>query len=211
MKDKSGSIFDAKAAAWDEDASKVKLANDISDTIMREIALARDMNVLDYGCGSGLVTFKLQPFVKSITGMDSSKGMLEVLRSKVERQNLKNVHISFMDLEQCTEVNDMFHLIVSSMALHHIKEPARLLKRFYDLLLPGGCLGIADLDREDGAFHKDNTGVVHFGFERPQLKRLLEEAGFSKVRDVTATTAIRIDKENSRREFSVFLMIAERE
>ena len=211
MKDKNGSIFDVKAAAWDEDASKVKLANDISDTIMREIALARDMNVLDYGCGSGLVTFKLQPFVKSITGMDSSKGMLEVLRSKVERQNLKNVHISFMDLEQCTEVNDMFHLIVSSMALHHIKEPARLLKRFYDLLLPGGCLGIADLDREDGAFHKDNTGVVHFGFERPQLKRLLEEAGFSKVRDVTATTAIRIDKENSRREFSVFLMIAERE
>jgi ubiquinone/menaquinone biosynthesis C-methylase UbiE len=211
MKDKNGSIFDVKAAAWDEDASKVKLANDISDTIMREIAPARDMNVLDYGCGSGLVTFKLQPFVKSITGMDSSKGMLEVLRSKVERHNLKNVHIRFMDLEQCAEVNDMFHLIVSSMALHHIKEPARLLKRFYDLLLPGGSLGIADLDREDGAFHKDNTGVVHFGFERPQLKRLLEEAGFSKVRDVTAATVTRIDKENSRREFPVFLMIAERE
>jgi len=58
------------------------------------------------------------------------------------------------------------------MTLHHIEEPARLLKRFYDLLLPGGILGIADLDMEDGAFHKDNTGVVHFGFERMQLKGL---------------------------------------
>jgi len=70
------------------------------------------MNVLDYGCGSGLVTLKIQPLVKSITGMGQFRGMLEVLRSKVERQNLKNVHIRFMDLEQCTEANDAFHLIV---------------------------------------------------------------------------------------------------
>jgi SAM-dependent methyltransferase len=124
---------------------------------------------------------------------------------------LTNAAAIALDLSSDPVPDSRFDLIVSSMALHHIKEPARLLKRFYDLLLPGGCLGIADLDREDGAFHKDNTGVAHFGFERPQLKRLLEEAGFSKVRDITATTAIRIDKENSRREFSVFLMIAERE
>ena len=208
MKYQNGSIFDAKAAAWDEDPFKVKLANDISATIMREIAPTKDMNVLDYGCGSGLVTLRLQPFVKSITGMDSSGGMLEVLRSKVERQNLKNVHIRFMDLEQCTEANDAFHLIVSSMTLHHIEEPARLLKRFYDLLLPGGILGIADLDMEDGAFHKDNTGVVHFGFERMQLKGLLADAGFVGVRDVTAAKA---EKENNSRKFPVFLIIAARE
>jgi ubiquinone/menaquinone biosynthesis C-methylase UbiE len=208
MKYQNGSIFDAKAAAWDEDPFKVKLANDISATIMREIAPTKDMNVLDYGCGSGLVTLKIQPLVKSITGMDSSGGMLEVLRSKVERQNLKNVHIRFMDLEQCTEANDAFHLIVSSMTLHHIEEPARLLKRFYDLLLPGGILGIADLDMEDGAFHKDNTGVVHFGFERMQLKGLLADAGFVGVRDVTAAKA---EKENNSRKFPVFLIIAARE
>ena len=210
-KDQNGSIFDAKAAAWDEDPFKVKLANDISDAIMREIAPSQNMNVLDYGCGSGLVTLRLQPFVKSITGMDSSGGMLEALRSKVEKQNLKNVHIRFMDLEQCTEVNETFHLIVSSMTLHHVKEPDRLLKRFYDLLLPGGLLGIADLDREDGAFHKDNTGVIHFGFERTQLKELLINAGFGSVRDVTAANVIKADKENNKREFSVFLMIAARE
>jgi ubiquinone/menaquinone biosynthesis C-methylase UbiE len=210
-KDQNGSIFDARAAAWDEDPFKVKLANDVSDAIIREITLTQEMNVLDYGCGSGLVTLRLQPFVKSITGMDSSGGMLEALRSKVEKQNLQNVHTRFMDLEKFTEVNDMFDLIVSSMTLHHIKEPDRLLKRFYDILLPGGRLGIADLDREDGAFHKDNTGVIHFGFERAQLKELLMNAGFGSVRDVTAAKVIKADKENNRREFSVFLMTAARE
>jgi ubiquinone/menaquinone biosynthesis C-methylase UbiE len=210
-KDQNGSIFDARAAVWDEDPFKVKLANDISDVIIREIAPTQEMNVLDYGCGSGLATLRLQPFVKSITGMDSSGGMLQALRSKVEKQSLKNVHTRFMDLEQFTEVNDMFHLIVSSMTLHHIKEPDRLLKRFYDILLPGGLLGIADLDREDGAFHKDNTGVVHFGFERTQLKELLVNAGFGNVRDVTAAKVTKADKKNNRREFSVFLTIAARE
>jgi carbonic anhydrase/acetyltransferase-like protein (isoleucine patch superfamily)/ubiquinone/menaquinone biosynthesis C-methylase UbiE len=210
-KDQNGSIFDARAAAWDEDPFKVKLANDVSDAIIREITPTQDMNVLDYGCGSGLVTLRLQPLVKSITGMDSSGGMLEAFRSKVEKQNLKNVHIRFMDLEKFTEVNDMFNLIVSSMTLHHIKEPDRLLKRFYDLLLPGGRIGIADLDREDGAFHKDNIGVIHFGFERTQLKELLVNAGFGNVRDITAAKVTKVDKENNRREFSVFLMIAVKE
>ena len=83
MKDQKKSIFDVKAATWEEDPFRVKLAYDISDTIIREIAPAKDMNVLDYGCGSGLVTLKLQPFVKSITGMDSSEGMLAVHSSAI--------------------------------------------------------------------------------------------------------------------------------
>jgi ubiquinone/menaquinone biosynthesis C-methylase UbiE len=211
MGNEQKSIFDARAAAWDEDPFKVKLANDVADTIIREMALIEDMNVLDYGCGSGLVTLRLQPFVKSITGMDSSRGMIEVLREKVEKRGLKNVHTRFVDVEKGEGKDDAFHLVASSMALHHIADPARLLKRFYDLLLPGGCLGIADLDREDGTFHKDNTGVIHFGFERPQLKKLFEEAGFSEVRDITAATATRYDKENNRREFTLFLMIAGKE
>jgi hypothetical protein len=61
---------------------------------------------------------------------------------------------------------------------------------------------------EDGAFHKDNTGVVHFGFERMQLKGLLADAGFVGVRDVTAAKA---EKENNSRKFPVFLIIAARE
>jgi ubiquinone/menaquinone biosynthesis C-methylase UbiE len=199
--------FDQKAAAWDENPMRVKLANDVADTIIREIRPTQDMDALDYGCGTGLVTLRLQPFVKSVTCVDSSRGMLEVLEGKLKNKGLSNVHTQFLDFGQGGKVEGKFHLVVSSMTLHHVQEPAVFLKQLYDLLTPEGYLGIADLDKEDGTFHDDNKGVLHFGFERVHLKGLLEETGFRDLHDVTATTVVKGIGGNGRREFPVFLII----
>jgi 2-polyprenyl-3-methyl-5-hydroxy-6-metoxy-1,4-benzoquinol methylase len=175
--------FDKKAATWDEDPFKVNLANDVADAIVKELNPVQNMDVLDYGCGSGLVTLRLQPLVKSITGMDSSKKMLEALQAKVEKRGLPNVHTQLIDLEQGTKVTDRFHMVVTSMTLHHVREPAFFFDQLYNLLLPGGQIAIADLDKEDGSFHHDNTGVLHFGFDRTYLKDILGRAGFREVRE----------------------------
>ena len=46
---------------------------------------------------------------------------------------------------------------------------ARVLSAFAGMLVPGGYLGIADLEREDGSFHgADFDG--HHGFERPAMR-----------------------------------------
>ncbi len=208
MKEKSGDIFDAKAATWDEDPFKVKLANDIADTIIREMAITKHMDILDYGCGSGLVTLRLQPLAGTVTGMDSSRGMLEVLQGKIERQGLRNVKTRLADLEEGFDGEDKFHLIVSSMTLHHIHEPGHLFARFFDLLLPGGYVAIADLDSEDGSFHQDNAGVVHFGFDRSRLKGSFLQAGFGEVRDLTAARVRRVVADGGEKEFPIFLVIA---
>ncbi len=193
--------FDEKAATWDEDPRRVTLANDVADTIIREITPTHEMDVLDYGCGSGLVTLRIQPLVKSITGADNSKGMLDVIQKKIDTLKLKNVRTQFIHFEQGEKIEGTFHLILSSMTLHHIPEPAPLLQQFYDLLLPEGCLCIADLDTEDGTFHSDNTGVVQFGFERTSIQSLFEKSGFRDVHGSTAATVVKND-----RNYSVFLI-----
>jgi 2-polyprenyl-3-methyl-5-hydroxy-6-metoxy-1,4-benzoquinol methylase len=198
--------FDEKAATWDEDPFKVNLANDVADAIVKELNPVQNMDVLDYGCGSGLVTLRLQPLVKSITGMDSSKKMLEVLQTKVEKRGLPNVHTQLIDLEQGTKVTDRFHIVVTSMTLHHVREPAFFFDQLYNLLLPGGQIAIADLDKEDGSFHHDNTGVLHFGFDRTYLKDILGRAGFREVRDTTAATVTRMVSEKGPLDFTVFLI-----
>jgi 2-polyprenyl-3-methyl-5-hydroxy-6-metoxy-1,4-benzoquinol methylase len=199
--------FDKEAAAWDGDPGRVRLANDVADAIIREVRPSGEMDVLDFGCGTGLVTLRLQPLVRTITGADSSKGMLGVLENKVRSQGLSNVRTQYVDFEKGCSVKGKFHLIISSMTMHHVKDTSALFKRWFELLRPGGLLAAADLDTEDGSFHLNNTGVYHLGFDREQLKTLLSTTGFHDVRAVTAATMTRDVAGGGKREFPVFLIV----
>jgi 2-polyprenyl-3-methyl-5-hydroxy-6-metoxy-1,4-benzoquinol methylase len=210
MKHEERKDFDKEAAQWDANPGRVKLAHDVADAIIREVSPTREMDALDFGCGTGLVTLRLQPLVRTITGMDSSEGMLAVLGSKVQGQGLVNVRMQFLDLEKGGKVNGRYHLIVSSMTLHHVPDPAGLIAQLSGALLPGGTLAVADLDSEDGSFHRDNTGVLHPGFDRARIRGIFEQAGLSGVREVTAAVVIKEIEKKGRREFPVFLLIGKK-
>jgi 2-polyprenyl-3-methyl-5-hydroxy-6-metoxy-1,4-benzoquinol methylase len=202
--------FNKEAAQWDANPGRVKLAGEVAAAIIREIKPTREMEVLDFGCGTGLVTLKLQPLVKTITGVDSSEGMLNVLEGKIRAQGLSNIHARFVDFEKGGRVEGSYDLIVSSMTLHHVPDPAGLFTQWRGLLRTGGQVCFADLDAEDGSFHGDNTGVFHLGFEREHLKKLLRDAGYRDIRDTTATTMVKEIEGKGKREFSIFLIVAKK-
>jgi ubiquinone/menaquinone biosynthesis C-methylase UbiE len=198
--------FDQEAANWDQVPDRVKVAQDIAHSMIQEINLKSDMDVLDFGCGTGLLTFALQPFVRSITGVDSSQGMLNVFKTKIKEQNLSNIKAKYLDLDKGDVLTGTYHLIVSSMTLHHIKSISPLLKQFYSILRPSGTLCIADLDLDDGQFHSNNDGVFHFGFDRKDLQRMFIDAEF---RDVRHRAAAQVEKPvggSQTRLFAMFLM-----
>ena len=207
METKKWRDFDKEAAAWDENPGRVKLAAGVAAAIIREARPAKDMDALDFGCGTGLVTLGVQPWVRTITGADSSRGMLSVLEGKVKQQGLGNVKTQLVDFEHGGGVEGKFHLILSSMTMHHVKDTAALFAKWHELLLPGGLVAAADLDAEDGSFHGDNTGVFHLGFDRETLKKLLTDAGFRDVRAVTASTMAKDIPGKGKREFPVFLLL----
>ena len=202
--------FDALAAEWDQNPGRVRLAHAVADAMLREVAPTGREDVLDVGCGTGLVTLRLQPAVRSITGVDASPGMLAVLQAKVQAAGLANVRTLQVDPDRGESVPGTFDLVVSSMMLHHVRDTAPMLRAWFDLLRPGGALALADLDREDGSFHADPTGVHHLGFERADLAATLADAGFTDVRDGTATTLERPQEDGSVRRYPVFLIVARR-
>jgi len=210
MKHDERKDFDKEAAQWDANPGRVKLANDVADAVIREARPGKDQDALDFGCGTGLVTLRLQPLVRSITGMDSSRGMLAALQDKVKRGGLTNIRTSFMDLEKGGSIEGRFHLIVSSMTLHHVPDPAALIVQLSGALLPGGTLAVADLDTEDGSFHGDNTGVLHLGFAREMVQDLFRRGGLREVRDVTAAVVVKEIEGKGRREFPVFLIMGKK-
>jgi 2-polyprenyl-3-methyl-5-hydroxy-6-metoxy-1,4-benzoquinol methylase len=101
-----------------------------------------------------------------------------------------------------------FDLIMTAMTLHHVPDTDHILRVFHDLLQPGGTLCIADLDQEDGSFHGPEIDV-HPGFDRADLSRRVEQAGFTDVGFQTVFSIAK-ERETGTRDYPVFLMTARR-
>jgi ubiquinone/menaquinone biosynthesis C-methylase UbiE len=198
--------FDKDALTWDDNPIAVERSRAVAEAMVREVRPTGDMDAMDFGAGTGLVTLGLQPYVRSITAADSSRGMLAVLEGKVAAQGFTNVHTMFLDLDTDEAPYARFDLIVTSMVMHHMAGVPRVLRAFQKMLRPGGVVAIADLDAEDGTFHPDNTGIHHFGFDRDEMRRMLEAAGFH---DIGAVTAFVMHKEG--RDYPVFLITAHKD
>ena len=199
--------FDKEAAAWDT-PPRLRLAGDIFSALAKEVPLSATMDVVDFGCGTGLLSLALAPRVKSVTAVDSSRGMLEVLDGKIDRQGVRNVKTRRVDLEAGDRLPGPCHLLVSAMTLHHVPDVAALFTAFRGVIRPGGHLALADLKTEDGSFHGDNTGVFHFGFAPEDLRRLAAGAGFADVRDRPASEIEKPGPDGRARKYPVFLLVA---
>ena len=202
------SHFDVKAATWDAEPRRRKLAREVAEGINSAVHPTKEMNALDFGCGTGYLTLFLQPHLRQIDGLDNSRGMLEVFEKKIREQRLPNVRAMYCDVESGERPEGKYHLVVSSMTLHHVRKPRVLFRLFFDLLHPGGKLCFADLDLEDGSYHDDKTGIFHFGFDRAELRRALEETGFRQVLDRTAAEVTKAPAGAVSRTYTVFLICA---
>lgn len=210
MDDEIKRDFNKEASTWDDNPARVQLAHSIADAIVGQGLVSKDMNVLDYGAGTGLVTLALSPHVARITAADSSPGMLARLEEKSAESGLTNVKTTLLDLECDQTPEQKYDLIVSSMTMHHIEGVPALIGKFHDMLCTGGYLAIADLDLDGGEFHPDPTGVKHNGFDRKEIEQLYARAGFTKVITIDAHTVSR-PVNDVMRDFTVFLAVGKRE
>lgn len=202
------SHFDEAARRWDENPLFQERANRIAAAIRERVPLHGAMSALDYGCGTGLLSFPLRHELGRITLKDTSSGMLEVLREKIAAQGVGNMTALQIDLTAAPLPDERYDLIYSSMTLHHIPDTDAILRVFHQLLNPGGWLCIADLDQEDGSFHGPEVDV-HHGFARPELTERTRRAGFAEV-DFASVFDIVKETPGGTRAYPVFMMCAQR-
>ena len=195
--------FAARAKDWDEIPGRAERARAVAEAIREQVSLSPTMTALEYGCGTGLLSFALQPFLGPIVLADSSTGMLDVLKEKIANSGIKTMTPIKLDLSVDPLPAQRFDLVYTLIVLHHIPDTAKILQSFRSLLKPGGVLCIADLDREDGSFHSHEPGFDgHNGFERAELRLELEKTGFDNIR---FTTCYKIIK--GERTYSLFLAV----
>lgn len=195
----SKDYFKLKAESYDSETKRVNNVDNIANSIISSISFNRDMQIMDFGSGTGLLLQRVAPFVKKITAVDVSESMCNQLGEKIKDLACE-VEILQMDLTK-TKLNKKFDAIVSSMTMHHIKDIQAMFNDFYNMLNDNGAIAISDLDIEDGTFHTKDTGVFHFGFDRNEFQSKAIAAGFKNVKIITAS----ID-EKPHGKYPVFLL-----
>jgi 2-polyprenyl-3-methyl-5-hydroxy-6-metoxy-1,4-benzoquinol methylase len=190
--------FKDKAKNWDNKSNTN--TKTISEAILERFALHSEMELIDFGAGTGLLGFEIARHVKKVYGVDTSFSMLEALRAK------NTLELSIEPIHQDIIINPLersFDGLISSMTLHHIEDLKRFFSTIFTNIDDDGFIAIADLELEDGSFHSDNTGVFHYGFNTDMLCEIAQRCGF---RDIECNQVNTIKKPHQ--EYGVFLLTA---
>jgi len=168
------------------------------------------MKTLELGCGTGLVGLQLAPLVNHMLMVDTSPGMLNVLREKINCGRVNNVEFLSGDLCSLALPERHLDLIFMLMTLHHVPDTARLLRWCWQILKPGGALCIGDLELEDGSFH--GAGLeAHPGFDTDQLQRTVTACGFQLDILHTMHVVKKADQQDQWHEYPIFFLGAHKQ
>ncbi len=199
----SKDYFQEKSKNYEKDSNRVNNVENIANAIKRNIKFEKTMHIMDFGSGTGLLLEKIAPLVGKITAVDISKSMISELAAKKETIDCE-LEILEIDLSK-SKPDVRFDGIISSMTMHHVKDIGAMFHNFYEMLNEKAFIAIADIDLEDGTFHKEDTGVFHNGFDRKEFMNFAESAGFKDLEIMTASTVIK-----PYGEYPVFLLIGYR-
>ena len=177
---RSQEFFSSSAGQWD------RLRADMYGERFERMALAGLLNdewtVGDLGCGTGQWSEVLAPFVSKVIAIDSSTAMLKAARQRLS--DCDNVQVRRGDLEALPVDDGGLDAATICLVLHHVPDPAAVLRDAARALAPGGRLLVIDMFRHERTEYQRQMGHVWLGFEPAQLEEWLGDAGFGGARVV---------------------------
>lgn len=175
---KAREFFSSAAGEWDH------LRDELFGRSFHLHALLGLLNdawtVGDLGCGTGLVTATLSPFVTRVIAVDGSNEMLATARERLG--DAENVDVRQGELESLPITDATLDAALLVLVLHYVPDVARVLGEVARVLKPGGKLLVVDMLPHDREEFQQQMGHVWLGFSQPQLQRLATGAGLCDLR-----------------------------
>lgn len=200
------SEFDKKAAAWDDNPDHFNRVVKIATYLQKYLDLTKVDSAMEYGSGTGLLSFALKDIIPRIVLMDNSTEMTKEAQRKVNEQKITSLHPLKYDIMTEPLPDDKYDLIYILQTLHHIDDTDLFLKKSAQLLTVGGSLVLIDLVKEDGSFH-DGPFDGHKGFVQIDLEQKLEDANLKLVHYGICHTIEKLLEDGSKKYYPLFMMI----
>ncbi len=201
--------FDDLASGWDSNPMHWERSKAIAEEMQRLLPLRTGLKALEFGAGTGILSFMLKDSFDGITLMDSSSEMVRIINDKVTSSGVQNFKPLLFDLAHYDFVDEKFDVIFTQMVLHHVEDIELIIGKFYKMLNAGGYLAIADLYTEDGSFHGEGFSG-HLGFDVDVLAEELSKYQFKNMSHRKCFTINREILDHKTQQFPVFLLTANR-
>lgn len=121
----------ARQPIADEAAYRTKLQ--VTRTYLRP-----DMELLEFGCGTGGTALIHAPHVRHIRAIDFSENMLAIARGKAASAGIDNVTFERADITSFTAPDASFDVILGMSILHLLADKDAVIAKVFRLLKPGG-------------------------------------------------------------------------
>jgi len=96
--------------------------------------------VLDYGCGTGLVSNEIADNVKMVHAIDISSKMIEIAKNKAVGRKIQNIDYAYSTIFDDRYKKASFNVILAFYVLHLFDDSQKLIQRMNELLKPGGLI-----------------------------------------------------------------------
>ncbi|KAG8895915.1 hypothetical protein FRB99_000280 [Tulasnella sp. 403] len=184
--------FNQFASTYDsKELAMLPLAADAAAMITKEYGFDPSSTVLlDFACGTGLMTIQLAPYCKQVVGADISEKMIEIYNSKAQAsEQLKDkMKARQITLDELAKEDTRFDVAVCAFAYHHFEDIDGITKQLLALIKPGtGKVFVVDIVHSEGtvnwhADHSHKHAIPHAGgFADDKIKRVFEAAGLENV------------------------------
>lgn len=204
------SDFDEKAASWDDNPDHFNRAVKLANYLQEYVDLSKVEKAMEYGSGTGLLSFALKDSLPSITLMDSSSEMTKTAQRKVEEQGITSLKPLQYDIMTQELPDERYDLIYILQTLHHIDDTQMYLDKSAQLLNNGGHFVAIDLLKEDGTFHEDEFHG-HKGFVQSELEDKMKAAGLTPVHYGICHTIEKELDDGSIKNYPLFMMVGRKE
>jgi ubiquinone/menaquinone biosynthesis C-methylase UbiE len=97
-----------------------------------------DMDVLEFGCGTGSTAISHAPSVRHIRAIDYSSKMIEIARKKTDRANIENVSFEQATIEEIDLPDQSLDAVLGLSILHLLENKDEVIAKVHRMLKPGG-------------------------------------------------------------------------
>lgn len=134
---KSEKFWDKRAVEYDKNEKKQEETYNKALENAKRYLKNTDI-VLDFGCGSGMLTIQLANLVKEIHALDISSKNIEAAEQRTKGNNIENISYAQTTIFDDRYKKESFDVILAFNILHLLEDTPKSVRRINELLKPGG-------------------------------------------------------------------------